>query len=415
MQPITSSSQSQDQIATANIINPEENQQPSTVFAHATAPAHGRASASTSIGEQSADRADTPLDTGIVARSITVTQTLPVQSEPLTDAFQLPAGHTYQPYFWLSKLAHRLMAPPLREQTADMQSQVIDQLLMSESAAKQDFQSRLEYRQVDYGFTSLGASGEPEKNYGVFARKPLAKGALLGIFSGIGYFIRREYWTDTHPDGDTEYWHQKFSEEAPDFMSYQRTVIAGLRGKEQTQRTPPKYSIGAGTIDSSNFISIVPDNERYTPMHFINSANKPEEVNTDFDFITVNTGSDNFHIPICVATKEISAGQELLASYFVNPDAKAICRMTQTATEEKTHFNGLLDDYIGTIEELNRRESGRPPISMYVAAPTICVSETISETFRSKGEKRRQPSGMSASGDSVVPQKRGRTGDWNGC
>ena len=81
----------------ANIINPEENQQPSTVFARATAPAHGRTSASTSIGEQAADRADTPSDTGLVARSITVTQTLPVHSEPLTDAFQLPAGHTYQP------------------------------------------------------------------------------------------------------------------------------------------------------------------------------------------------------------------------------------------------------------------------------------------------------------------------------
>ena len=44
-----------------------------------------------------------------------------------------------------------------------MQSQVIDQLRMSESAAKQDFQLRLEYRQVDYGFTSVDASGEPEK------------------------------------------------------------------------------------------------------------------------------------------------------------------------------------------------------------------------------------------------------------
>ena len=210
MRPITSSSRSQNQAAAANIINREDNQQPSTAFARTVSEAHGNTSASASTREQAADGAYTPPDTGLVARTITETQALSVRSEPMSQSsimaitagrfnplalaairrirnpviedLQIPGGrHTYQPYFWLSELAHRQMAPPLTKQTTDMQSHVIGQLLMSERAAKQEFHKRFEYRLVDYGYTSLDASGVPEKNYGVFASRPVAKGPCLGF------------------------------------------------------------------------------------------------------------------------------------------------------------------------------------------------------------------------------------------
>ena len=387
MQPITSSSQSQDQIATANIINPEENQQPSTVFARATAPAHGRTSASTSIGEQAADRADTPSDTGLVARSITVTQTLPVQSEPLTDAFQLPAGHTYQPYFWLSQQAHRLMAPHVTGRGPDIQSQVIEQFLMSEGVAKEKFQARFEYRFVNYGYTSVDASGMPEKNYGVFASKPVAEGELLGVYSGTGYLYTSKSWVKTNCNWNPEYLHQKYSEEMPDYVSHHRILMAGLRGKEQTQRTPTKYTIDASSEQLPICVCVVPDNERYTPMHFVNSANQPEHVNADFELISIKTDSDQLFVPIVVATKDIAAGQELLASYNVDPEVERSGVYKLSATEEKIHLNRMLDNHLAIIDKLNNLVPDRPPISPYAAVPVLDLSEIIRKTFCGKATK----------------------------
>ena len=270
---------------------------------------------------------------------------------------------------------------------------------MSESAAKQDFQSRLEYRPVDYGYTSADASGVPEKNYGVFARTPVAKGALLGIYSGIGYLIRSQGWTETNHDWSAEHLHRQFSDEMPDVMSCYRTLAAGLRGKEQTQRTPTKYCLAERTVNPSNRINIVPNNDRYTPMHFINSANEPEDANTTFDLITVNTGSDNFHIPICVATREIAAGQELLLSYYANATAEKKRAIALNGAEEKAHFDIILTKYLRLINKLNRAAPSRPPISPIVAAPAIQVSKIIRKTFRRKVTKRHQPSGIDASGD----------------
>ena len=400
MQPITPLSQSQDQAAAANITNPKDNQQPGTAFTRTVGTVHGHASTSAATLEQLTDDADMPSDTGLLARTITETQALSALSKPLTDDLQLPEGHTYQPYFWLSERAHRLTSPPMLKQTADMQSQVIGQLLMSESAAKQYFQSHLEYRFVDYGFTSVGASGMPEKNYGIFASKPLAKGALLGVYSGIGYLLQFEAWDlPDSPEEGTDFLHRKASEELPDFMSYYRTVMADLRGKEQTQRTISKYSLGVAAIDPSNYIAIVPDNERYTPMHLVNSADEPEDANIMCEVVTVNTGSDIFHIPVYFTTKEIPTGQELLASYYVKPDANKKRFMTRTAAEEKEFYKDILDTHLDSLEKLNRAESNRPPLSPYVAAPAINVSETIRKTFRTKVAKKHHSSGACASGD----------------
>ncbi len=393
---VISSSQSQDQAAATNSANPKNNQQPSTAFTRAVSAANEHVSKC----EQPVGGAVMPSDTGLVDRTITETQALSVHSEPLTAAFQLPAGHTYQPYFWLSPLAHRLMAPPPPWEKAleeEMQSKVIGQLLMSEKEAEQDFQAHFEYRFVDYGFTSNTASGVPEKNYGIFARKPIAKGTLLGIYSGIGYLLKTlpldkfsSIWGWSKPER-IENLHRKYTEEMPDFMNWYRSLVAGVRGKEQTQRTPTKYCLGEPAVNPSNYIGIMPNDERYTPMHFINSANEPEDVNADFDLITVNTGSGKFHIPICVAIRGIAAGQEVLLSYCVKPDAKVRWGTPLNGADEKLNFDRTLSNYLTLIKELNCAAPDKPPISPYVAAPAICISEIIRETFCGKVAETYQP------------------------
>ena len=416
------------QFAPTNTDEPEDNQHPSIAFARAVTTAQ-HTSPSTVIMEQPADDADTtPSGTGLVARAITEIPALSVRSEPMSQSsimaitagrfnplaleavmrirnsvieeLELPeCQHTYQPYFWLSQLALDQLAPFATRQRRELQSQVIDQLLMSESEAKENFQAHFEYRRVDYGFTSVDASGEREKNYGVFARKPVAKGTLLGIYSGIGYLVKSEYWIKKIRDLRTDYLHQKLSEQMPDFMSYYRTVMADLRDKEQTQRTISKYSFGLAAKDPSNYIAVFPDNRRYTPMHFVNSANQPEDVNANFEYITVNTGSNNFPVLALRATKKIAAGQELLTSYRVDSDGKSRRVFERSATVEKEYYNGKLDEYLDLINKLNRAEPDRPPISPYVAAPAIYISETIRETYCGKGAKKHQPSGIGTSSD----------------
>ena len=374
MQHISSSSQDQTQPRRLTLPTQETASAPVQPFTHTVSAAYGHATASTSTREQLTNEAGIPSGTGLAARTITV-------GTPLTDDQYLPEGHTYQPYFSISQLAHcqayRLVAPSITVHTGDVQSQVIRQFLMSEREAKKDFQERFEYRFVDYGYTSVDAAGMPEKNYGVFARKSVAKGEFLGIYSCIGYLNISETWEETNHNWDTGFLHQKFFEEAPDFMSYHRTLMAGLRGKEQTQRTVVKYNIEARPEDSLNCICFAPDNERYTPMHFVNSANRSENVNAKFELISIKTDSGNFLSPILAATKNIAVGQELLASYYVDSNVKTSGVYERSATEEKEFYNVIMDDYLDFIDKLNNVEPDRQPISPYVAAPALSISQVF--------------------------------------
>ena len=111
----------------------------------------------------------------------------------------------------------------------------------------------------------------------------------------------------------------------------------------------------------------------------------------NFDLITVNTGSDKFHIPICVAIRGIAAGQEVLLSYCVKPDAKVRWGTPLNGADEKLNFDRTLSNYLTLIKELNRAAPDKPPISPYVAVSAICISEIIRETFRGKVAETYQP------------------------
>ncbi|WP_257296838.1 hypothetical protein [Endozoicomonas sp. YOMI1] len=426
MQPNTLSSQGMTSFVegqSSNTGKPEDSQHQSVAYARNVIAAHGHLPALTHpghgsehavTGERPADDADTPPDTGLIARVITETEVLSARNEPLPhcgikvitagnyrpdalskpigktvvcDDSDLPCGHTYQPYFWLSRFAHRLLTPTIG-QYAGIQFLVINQLRMSEAEARQDFLTRFEYRLVDYGFTGPDASGGPEKNYGVFASTPVAEGDLLGIYSGIGYVLNKPSWLKKNRNWRPEYLHQKFTEDMPDFMSYCRTMMAGLRGKEQTQRTLSKYTQEGAVNDLLSMVAILPDNERYTPMHFVNSASRTEDVNTSVEFIAINTGFGNFTIPVSIAIKGIAAGQELLMDYYVDPDGHQKSCLAGTAAEEKARYNKIMQSRLGIVRKLSDDVPGKTPISPFVAAPAYYVSEEVRKHDRRSSRKR---------------------------
>ncbi|MGI2027564.1 hypothetical protein [Endozoicomonas acroporae] len=427
MQPNTLSSQGMASFVegqSSNTGKPEDSQHQGVAYARNVIAAHGHipglahpghGSEHAVTGERPADDADTPPDTGLIARVITETEVLSARNESfpncgikvitsgsyppvmvnkpigkpvICDDSDLPCGHTYQPYFWISRWAHRLLAPTIG-QHAGIQRWVIDQLRMSEAEARQDFLARFEHRLVDYGFTCPDSSGGPEINYGVFASTPVEEGELLGIYSGIGYALNNKSWDKEYRD-----LHRQFTEEMPDFMSYYRTLVAGLRGKEQTRRTLSKYTLEGPNEASLDRIFILPDNERYTPMHFVNSANRAEDVNTEFAFIAVNTGSGNFTVPVCIATRGVAAGQELLLDYCVDPDAEQQAILTLTAAEERAIHNSNLQNQLGMACLVNSAVPGETPISPFVAAPAYYVSEEIRKNGRRASRKKHQSRGM---------------------
>ncbi|MBO9495488.1 hypothetical protein J7438_15520 [Thalassotalea sp. G20_0] len=334
MQPNTLSSQGMASFVegqSSNTGKPEDSPHQGVAYARNVVAAHsrlpglahpGHGSEHAVTGERPADDEDTPPDTGLIARVITETEALSVRNESLPncgirvvtagsypsamaskpigkpvicDDSDLPCGHTYQPYFWISRWAHRLLAPTIG-QHAGIQRWVIEQLQMSEAEVQQDFLARFEHRLVDYGFTCPDSSGRPEKNYGVFASTPLEEGELLGIYSGSG----------------------------------------------------------------------------------------------------------NFTVPVCIATRRVAAGQELLLDYCVDPDAEQQAILTLTAAEERAIHNSNLQNQLGMACLVNSAVPGETPISPFVAAPAYYVSEEIRKNGRRASRKKHQSRGIEFSGEYCV-------------
>ncbi|WP_422463124.1 SET domain-containing protein-lysine N-methyltransferase [Endozoicomonas sp. ALB115] len=303
-------------------------------------------------------------------------------SRAISDS-ELPPGHTYQPYFWMSRLARSQLLPDFQLHQA-LQSRLVNQLIMSEQEARQDFQARFEYRFVDYGFSCSDASGaEPENNYGVFARAPVKGGELLGVYSGIGYVLNKREWARHNHNWKPEHVHQKVTTEMPDFMSYYRTLMAGLRGRDQTQRTLSKYTMAGLSSDSTNTVVFLPDNERYTPMHFLNAANRAKDNNVSMSFVSVNTRSGNLTLPIYFALRDIAVGEELLVNCrSLSPDEWEQSGLMMTAARERAKYEKNLLSQLGFIKTLNNEVPGKQAISPFVAAPAYYASEALRKSYR---------------------------------
>ncbi|MBO9493438.1 hypothetical protein J7438_04970 [Thalassotalea sp. G20_0] len=313
-------------------------------------------------------------------------------SRAISDS-ELPPGHTYQPYFWMSRLASSQLLPEFQLNQA-LLPRLVDQLIMSEQEARQYFQARFEYRFVDYGFNCSDASGtEPEKNYGVFTRAPVKGGELIGVYSGIGYVLNKREWAKYNHNWKPEHVHQKVTTEMPDFMSYYRTLMAGLRGKDQTQRTLSKFTMAGFSSDSTNTVVFLPDNERYTPMHFLNAANRVKDNNVIMSFVSVNTRSGNLTFPVYFAERDIAVGEELLVNHrSLPPDEWEQSGLMMTAAREREKCEKNLQSQLGFIKTLNNDVPGKQSISPFVAAPAYYASEALRKSHRQAKKQQHQGS-----------------------
>ncbi len=294
-----------------------------------------------------------------------------------------PRNHTFQPYFWISTFANEKLYADKFQPEANV-LRVVDQLSMSKKEARQYFAEHFEYRQVDYGYNCTCEHPEepdPGKNYGLFARAPVRCGDVLGVYSGVAYLLRNSAWLKQPGDLCPKTLQPAFYREMPDFMSCHRNLQASVRGKTYTQRTASKFSMEGNCADAIYTIYIAPDNNRLTPMHFVNSANCRPDVNAVVAFVPVATAMGQFTVPAYVAVRDIQVGEEILSDYLTSEDKKTFRVMP--ASQEKLVHDGNIQKQMRLAQRLNCAEMVRP-ISPFVAAPVIYVSETVRKCHRQK-------------------------------
>ncbi len=292
---------------------------------------------------------------------------------------QLLPNHTFQPYFWISPFASEKIVAGA-SQFAEQQTQVVAELAMSESVARQHFHERFEYRLVNYGYTCTATHSDDKqvRNYGLFAKVPAKRGEVLGIYSGVAYLLRHTDWIDVN----SEEVYAAFKREMPDFMSCYRALYASTRGNPLNQRIASKYGMSEDSADERYFIYITPDNNRFTPMHFINSANVLNDVNVAPSLVSVTAAGAQFVVPAIVAIRNIQVGEEMLASYLMSPCGHPEESITKSAADKKLEYDKSMRKQINMVRLVNSFAEDKPPISTFVAAPMIYVSEMVSKWQR---------------------------------
>ena len=301
----------------------------------------------------------------------------------ILDEAHFPAGHTFQPYFWISPLANEQFYAD-RFQPEERRAQVVAQLRMSKNRARQYFTEHFEYRLVDYGFSCT--SEQPQalsssKNYGLFARAPARSGEVLGVYSGVAYLLRTSSWWQDDRGWGLDTLQPAFYREMPDFMSCHRNLQAGVRGQRLNQRTTSKFSLEGSCADARYIVHIAPDNDRFTPMHFINSANTRADANAVIAFVPIATSEGQFTVPAFIAIRDIQVGEEILSDYLAPPhDDKKKFRV-MSAAEEKLIHDRNIKSQLNLVRRLNCSAMARP-ISPFVAAPVIYVSEMVRKCCR---------------------------------
>ena len=294
-----------------------------------------------------------------------------------------PTGHTFQPYFWISPLANEQFFAD-RFQSEERRAQVVAQLRMSNNKARQYFNEHFEYRLVEYGFSCT--SEQPQglgsnNNYGLFARASANSGEVLGVYSGVAYLLRRSSWWQDGRDWHLDTLQPAFYREMPDFMSCHRNLQAGVRGQRHNQRTTSKYSLEGNCADALYIVHIAPDNDCFTPMHFVNSANTRADANAVIAFVPIATSEGQFTVPAFIATRDIQVGEEILSDYLAPPhDDKKKFRVMSAAEEKLVHDRNI-QSQINLVRRLNYPAMVRP-ISPFVAAPVIYVSEMVRKCCR---------------------------------
>ena len=289
----------------------------------------------------------------------------------------LPPGHTYRPYFWISRLAHSQSIFGDIE-CAMVKSQIIDELSMSENKARRAFNQRFEYRFVDEGQGFLfkekpiNQTG-PVRNIGLFAKAPIAGPGFLGIYSGIMYSLTTKLASVEH---DTEQLYTELERQTPDMMSHHRMVSAIFAASAQGCLTPSIYTMLRPSTDYQHRLYLTPHNGRFTPMHFLNYTQQDEKVNVALTFTTIDTDLGLFPLSIVYSTRKINVGEQLLIKLKPPPIRNSVKPQEVTAEREWHSHQLEAQRYFEHVEAYNKFAPSQR-ISLYDVAPVIHLSEVL--------------------------------------
>ena len=293
-----------------------------------------------------------------------------------TDA-DLPPGHTYQPYFWISQLAHSQNIPGDIE-CAMVKSQIFDELSMSENQARRAFNRRFEYRFVDEGQGFLfkdkpiNQTG-PVKKICLFAKAPIEELSFLGIYSGVMYSLTTKLASVEH---DTRQLYVELKKQTPDMMSHHRMVSAIFTASAQGQLTPSIYTMLRPSSDYQHRLYLTPHNGRFTPMHFLNCTQQDEKVNVALTFTTLDTDFGLSPLAMIYSTKKIKAGDQLLIKIMPPPFQNSVKPQGITAERERHSHQLEAQRYFDHVEAYNKCAPNQQ-ISLYDMAPVIYLSDVL--------------------------------------
>ena len=289
----------------------------------------------------------------------------------------LPPGHTYQPYFWISQLAHSQNIPGDIE-CAMVKSQILDELSMSENQAHRAFNQRFEYRFVDEGQGFLfkdkpvNQTG-PTRNIGLFAKAPVKEFSFLGIYSGIMHSLTTKLASVGH---DTAQLYKELNKQTPDMMSHYRMVSAIFAASAQGHLTPSIYTVLRPSTDYQHRLYLTPDDGRFTPMHFLNYTQQDHKVNVALTFTTLDTDFGLSPLPMIYSTRKIKAGDQLLIKLNPPPFHNSVKPQVVTAEREQHSHQLEAQRYFDHVEAYNKIAPNQQ-ISLYDAAPVIYLSDVL--------------------------------------
>ena len=303
----------------------------------------------------------------------------PTAAAPRAD---LPPGHTYRPYFCISRLA-RDQNVFSKIECAKVKSQIIAELSLTEGGARRAFNQRFEYKFVDPGQSYLFKEKPinqigPVRDLGVFVKTPIEPLSFLGVFSGVMYSLTVKLRSI---EADTSQLYAELKQQTPDMMSHHRMVSAIFSASAEGHLTPSIYTLLRPSVDGQHRLYLTPDNGRFTPMHFIGSTQQDEKANVNLLLTTIDTDDGLFPVPVIYSTRHINVGEQLSIKHKPSPFPNTVKPREVTAERERDTHQLELKYYVELVKKINRFFPGQQ-ISLYDAAPVFYLSNIVRKGAR---------------------------------
>ena len=316
---------------------------------------------------------------------------VPTDAAPGAD---LPPGHTYRSYFWISHLARDQNVFGKLE-CARVKSQIIAELSLTEGDARRAFNRRFEYKFVDPGQSFLFKEKpinqiSPVRHLGVFAKTPIEPLSFLGVFSGVMYSLTAKL-SSTGVDASELY--AELKQQTPDMMTHHRMVSAIFSASAEGHLTPSIYTLLRPSVDGQHRLYLTPDNGRFTPMHFIESTQQDEKANVNLLFTTIDTDHGLFPVPLIYSIRHINIGEQLSIKHKPSPFPNTVKPREVTAERERDTHQVEPKYYFERVEKVNELFPDQQ-ISLYNDAPAFYLSDIVRKGARKshrKAQARKRP------------------------